>query len=212
MKRLKIDVASIQWEKRFVRLLAIESIFSAGLVLTGILTIQNSDLFLAFHILRLVVILLAAFLAYSRGIKQYYLPVLREMSAKSYWRAVFWIVIILRVPFLKIFRFEGWFGIFHSLFYTILASFVVFNLAVLYRQKYWAREYEKERRKRIDQLRVRARLSNKEFARVESLLLEIAGKQQRTPKSWLVIQLIFSLLVALLINILSNDIMNILSN
>lgn len=212
MTRFKTDLASVQWERGLVRLFAFESTFYSGLVLTGNLTVKNSAIFLAFHILRLTVILLANLLAFARGSKRYYLPVLKEITPKSYWRAVFWIVIILRVPFLKAFHFEGLFGILYSLYYTILASFVVFNLAVLYHQKYGAREYEERRRGRIEQLRVKARLNNKEFARVEPFLIEIAAKQQRTPKSWLMVQLIFSLLVALLINILSNDIMNILGN
>ncbi len=208
MRIPRVRLSSLQWEKAFVRFLSVESIFYLLFAFRFFDQAQRESrtVFLAFHVLRLIVILMASLLEIIRRADRYYLPVVTEMSGKTYWRTVFFLVIILRVPFLRYFQFPGLFGVIDSLANVLLASFVVFSLAVLYHQRYWAREYETMRQARIEQLRAAGRITKKELDTVTPLLIEIAADFQRTPRSWLLVQIVFSFIIGLLVTIVSANI------
>lgn len=177
--------------------------------------VQTSDQrgFVTFHILRLVVVILASLIAHARRNESLYIPVLSEMTDKVYWRAVFFLLIVLRVPFLQLFQFGGLFNLLYSYFLIIFTTLFLFNLALFYHQRVWARKYEEARRARIEELRIISHLSRKELARVEPILIEVSGGiQKKIPVSYRATQILLALIGGVIINLLSGDIVDALIN
>jgi len=189
-----------------VKLLAYQSIFYLIVTLLFGQEVQNRVYFVLFHSLRLLFIVFAGLIAIFRRSDSYYFPILKEMSVSTYWQVVFFLALSIRLPFLRIFQFGGILDTLISLFFVIASSFVIFNLAVLYHQRYWAKDYEEQRQLRINQLRMEGRLSKKELLLTEPILADLGEQQMsRKPISWLIVQIVASFLFALFISLLSSE-------
>lgn len=190
-----------------VRALVFQSVFVLlSLWQRDLLTSEHSALTIL-HVLRLVTVILASLLALVRRNRDHYIPVLSEMTDKAYWRVVFFFLIVLRVPFLKSLQSGGMLNLFYSYALIFLATLLLFNLTLFYHQRIWARKHEEERRNRITELRNLSNLSEKELARVESILIEAsAGIQRQLPLSHLALRVFLALIGGLIINLLSGNI------
>lgn len=161
-----------------------------------------------FYSVKIVFIIFASLLNWIRRSHTFYLPLLREMSEELYWFYVLAILFLLRVPFVKEFFDQG-----NSLL-LLHVGFSVVILGVLLislQARIWTHDEQAKKKKRISNLRRKARLSPNDYEQIKPLLVESARKKEPQLISWRITNFLFTILFAATISSLASDVVDAIS-
>lgn len=165
---------------------------------------------ITFYSIRVVFIILATFINWIRYAPHFYIPTLREMSEDMYWSYVLLALFLLRIPFARAFfitidnPLSGW-------VHLVLSVILIWILLTSFQSQHWTRNERLLKRKRIRELRHKAKISKTELEKIEPLLIAIARQKEQQPISWRIVKFLFGLLFAVTNNDAAVELVDILS-
>lgn len=190
----KVERPRIVWTRVTARFMFVNAVMAFAF---SIFSQSYTRITIISQLSRVICYLFFFVLSRVRKKRDFYVPILNEMSEEDYWGFVALSLVVLRLVI------TGGSADFGSIFRAvdiIFGTIGVTHVFMIYARRGWTLRQEHLREKRIQFLTRKAKINKKELENVKGTLVEAVRTRQRTPVTWSIALWCISFIIGLLMN------------